>query len=488
MTRWLYFVIIKVVFLFRRTRMSEMLKEECGIFGIYDKSKLGSIASTVYYGLFALQHRGQEAAGIAINHNREINLIKGLGLVSDVFKHKNLGELEGEIAIGHVRYSSGPFKGVENAQPITVNYAKGNLTVAHNGNIINSQAIRKELENQGAIFHSNNDSEIICYLIARERLKCKNIEEAVANVIPMLKGSFSLLVMSPTKLIALRDPLGIRPLCMGKIGDSILFASETCALETVGAKFERHIKPGEIVVVDQDKTFSNLKFCCSKSALCIFEHVYFARPDSTIDGQSVNEARMNAGKLLARQYPVDADLVIGVPDSGLCSAIGYSNESGIPYGTGLIKNRYIGRTFIQPTQAMRERSVALKLNALDSNVRGKRIVMIDDSIVRGTTLKNIVKLLKTAGATEVHVRISSPEFLYPCYYGTDIPDRSCLAAVKWTVDEIRQNIGADTLGFLKLDSIDQIAPDSTSDFCKACFNGKYPTDINNTIDVDLFKN
>lgn len=456
--------------------------EECGIFGIYDKSKAGSIASTVYYGLFALQHRGQEAAGIAVNYNREITLVRGLGLVSDVFKHKDLASMPGDIAIGHVRYSSGPFKGVENAQPITVNYAKGNLTVAHNGNITNSQALRTALENQGAIFHSNNDSEIICYLIARERLKCKTIEEAVANVVPMLKGAFSLLIMSPTKLIALRDPLGIRPLCMGYINESVVFASETCALETVGAKFERDIKPGEILVVSKDDMYSDMRFATDKSALCIFEHVYFARPDSTIDNQSVNEARMNAGKLLAMQYPVDADLVIGVPDSGLCSAIGYSTQSGIPYGTGLIKNRYIGRTFIQPTQAMRERSVALKLNALVSNVKGKRIVMIDDSIVRGTTLKNIVKLLKTAGATEVHVRISSPKFLYPCFYGTDIPDRSCLAAVKWTEEEIRQNLDADTLGFLKLESVKDIAPCSTADFCTACFDGKYPSCVDNTID------
>lgn len=466
--------------------MQGILHEECGLFGIYDKSHLGSIASTVYYGLFALQHRGQESAGIAVNHDRNVTLIKGQGLVSDVFKHTRLGELPGEFAIGHVRYASNENKDAENAQPITVKHRKGNLTVAHNGNITNSKALREALENKGAIFRSTgNDSEIICHLIARERLHTDSIEEAVANVIPMLKGSFSLLIMSPCKLIALRDPLGIRPLCMGHIENSVLFSSESCGLETVGATFDRDLRPGEMVIVSPDEMHSDTRFCSDKSALCIFEHIYFARPDSVIDGQSVNEARINAGRLLAQQHPVEADLVIGVPDSGISSAIGYALESGIPYGVGLIKNRYIGRTFIQPTQAMRERSVALKLNALDSNVKGKRLIMIDDSIVRGTTLKNIVRLLKKAGAKEVHVRISSPKFLYPCYFGTDIPDRDQLAANRYTTEEMRDNMGADSLGFLDLDSVEQIAPCSTVHFCKACFDGNYPCAVDNTVDESL---
>lgn len=466
--------------------MCENLKEECGIFGIYDRSKLGSIASTVYYGLFALQHRGQESAGIAINKDREVSLVKNLGLVNEVFDEKKLSQLEGKFAIGHVRYATESNKGVENCQPFNVKYAKGTITVAHNGNIINSAALRDELEKKGAIFHSNNDCEIICYLIARARLTCGSIEEAVIKVVPMLKGAFSLLIMSANKMLALRDPNGIRPLCIGTIEDSLVFASESCALETVGAKFVRDVLPGEMVIIENDEMRSNKTFCSEKSALCIFEHMYFARPDSTIDGQSVNEARINAGKLLAQQHPVDADLVIGVPDSGLCSAIGYSQESGIPYGLGLVKNRYIGRTFIQPTQAMRERSVALKLNALESNIRGKRIVMIDDSIVRGTTLKNIVKILKKAGASKVHIRISSPHFIYPCYYGTDIPDRKHLACNNFTDEQLCKNMDADSLGFLDLATADQIAPNTTVNFCKACFDGNFPTCIKNTVDKEIF--
>lgn len=467
--------------------MEGILHEECGLFGIYDKSRLGNIASTVYYGLFALQHRGQESAGIAVNDDREVTLIKGLGLVSDVFKDNRLQGVEGDFAIGHVQYSAGGCKGVENAQPISVKYAKGNLTVAYNGNITNAQSLRSALEQKGAIFHSDSASELICHLVARARLESANVEEAVKKILPLLKGAYSLLIMSPRKLIALRDPQGIRPLCIGAIDDSVIFSSETCALETVGAQFVRDVEPGEIVVVTPDQMRSDRTFCGRKQALCIFEHVYFARPDSVIDGQGVNEARILAGRLLARQYPVDADLVIGVPDSGISSAIGYARESGIPYGVGLIKNRYIGRTFIQPTQAMRERSVALKLNALTSNVEGKRIVMIDDSIVRGTTLKNIVRLLKTAGAKEVHVRISSPKFLYPCFFGTDIPSRDQLACNRFTEEELRANMEADSLGFLQLDSVERIAPCSKVGFCKACFDGNYPCAVDDTVDTEIFR-
>lgn len=457
--------------------MTRKLNEECGVFGIYNKANHENIANLVYFGLFALQHRGQESAGIAVNKDKEITLVKNLGLVSEVFNDKNLAHLQGDIAIGHVRYATLGSNTVENAQPISVKYAKGNLTVSMNGTILNAQELRTKLEEEGAIFHTTSDCEVICYLIARKRLKSKSIEEAVEKVIPMLKGAFSMLIMSPRKLIAVRDKYGFRPLCIGRLGESVIFSSETCGLDTVGAEFERDLLPGEMVILTEDGMVSNKKFCGHKGGLCIFEHIYFARPDSVIDGQSVNEARVNAGKMLAKMHPVDADLVIGVPDSGLPSAIGYSLQSGIPYGVGLIKNRYIGRTFIQPTQAMRERSVALKLNTLKSNIEGKRVVMIDDSIVRGTTLANIVKLLKKAGAKEVHVRISSPEFVYPCYFGTDIPSREHLACNKYTHEELREKIGADSLGFLDKNTIDKIAPDSTTAFCKGCFTGKYPCKV-----------
>ncbi|MDE5654136.1 MAG: amidophosphoribosyltransferase [Clostridia bacterium] len=457
--------------------MSDNIKEECGVFGIYDKSRLGNIAQQVYFGLFALQHRGQEAAGIAVNNDREITLVKNMGLVSEVFNDATLAKLHGEIAIGHVRYSTTGNNTPENAQPISVKYAKGNLTVSHNGNITNAKELRDKLEAKGAIFHTTSDSEVISYLIAIQRLKSKSIEEAVEKVFPMLQGAFSLLIMSPRKLIAVRDRYGIRPLCIGKLQDNVVFASESCAFETVGATFERDVRPGEIVVVTEDDMVSNTKYCGHSGGLCIFEHIYTARPDSVIDGQGVNEARMNAGKMLAKIAPADADLVIGVPDSGLPAAIGYSHESGIPYGVGLIKNRYIGRTFIQPTQAMRERSVALKLNTLKSNVEGKRLVMVDDSIVRGTTLANIIKLLKKSGAKEVHVRISSPPFIYPCFFGTDIPSRKDLACNNYTMEELRIKIGADSLAFLDVKTVDKIAPDSTVTFCKGCFTGKYPCKV-----------
>lgn len=457
--------------------MTRKLNEECGVFGIYNKANHENIANLVYFGLFALQHRGQESAGIAVNKDKEITLVKNLGLVSEVFNDKNLAHLQGDIAIGHVRYATLGSNTVENAQPISVKYAKGNLTVSMNGTILNAQELRTKLEEEGAIFHTTSDCEVISYLIARKRLKSKSIEEAVEKVIPMLKGAFSMLIMSPRKLIAVRDKYGFRPLCIGRLGESVIFSSETCGLDTVGAEFERDLLPGEMVILTEDGMVSNKKFCGHKGGLCIFEHIYFARPDSVIDGQSVNEARVNAGKMLAKMHPVDADLVIGVPDSGLPSAIGYSLQSGIPYGVGLIKNRYIGRTFIQPTQAMREKSVALKLNTLKSNIEGKRVVMIDDSIVRGTTLANIVKLLKKAGAKEVHVRISSPEFIYPCYFGTDIPSREHLACNKYTHEELCEKIGADSLGFLDKNTIDKIAPDSTTAFCKGCFTGKYPCKV-----------
>ena len=452
--------------------MSNKLKEECGIFGIYGREN-SDVARVTYFALYALQHRGQESCGMAVNDLDKVVIRKDVGLVSEVFDEKFLNETLGKIAIGHVRYSPNGSTGRENAQPLYTKYIKGDLGIVLNGSISNSEKLRRGLIENGAIFHSTVDTEVIAYLIARERIKSKSVEEAVEKVIPMLEGSFSMLIMSPKKLIAVRDPYGIRPMCMGKKGECLVFASESCALNAIGADFERDVKPGEIIVVTQDSVVYNEKYCGGKTALCIFEHVYFARQDSVIDGQSVYDARLEAGRMLAKQHPVDADMVIGVPDSGICAAIGYSQESKITYGEGLVKNRYIGRTFIQPTQSQREQSVNIKLNVLRNNVKGKRIVMIDDSIVRGTTLKNIVNMLKKAGALEVHVRVSSPPFLWPCFYGTDIGKRSQLAAYKYTLDELRESIGADTLGFLDVNTVTEIARKSNLNFCTACFDGKY---------------
>ncbi|MDE5617879.1 MAG: amidophosphoribosyltransferase, partial [Clostridia bacterium] len=451
----------------------ENIHEECGVFGYYSTTEKSDIARNIYYGLFALQHRGQEACGIAVNKDRVTSCKKGMGLVSEVFNDKMLAEMTGNIGIGHVRYCDAAFNNIENAQPLFVKYVKGTLAIAHNGNLFNAVALRKELENEGALFHSTGDAEIIAYLIARARLKCPTVEDAVAEIIPRLQGSFSLVIMSPTKLIAVRDPNGVRPLCMGRLDKDYIFSSETCGLDTVGATFERDILPGEIVTIHRGEIKSNKTYCTSKGGACIFEHIYTARPDSVIDGQSVNESRILAGRLLAKQHPVEADIVIGVPDSGLSSAIGYSKESGIPYGTGLIKNRYIGRTFILPTQQQRENAVALKLNALRHSIEGKRVVMVDDSIVRGTTIANIVKMLKKNGAKEVHVRVSSPKFLFACYFGTDVPDGKDLACNKYTDEQLLKKIDADSLGFLDVNSLDQIVPDSTTDFCTGCFTGKY---------------
>lgn len=462
-------------------------KEECGVFGIYDKSGK-DCARTIYYALYALQHRGQESCGMAVNDDNHIFCHKDLGLVPDVFSDFIISQIKGNIGIGHVRYSTMGDNTRENAQPLTSKYVKGTLTIAHNGTLTNAAQLRQDLQEQGAIFQTTNDTEAIAYLIARERLTSKSIEEAVAKAALKLEGSFSLVVMSPRKLIALRDPLGIRPLCMGKIGEeTTVFASENCALDAIGAEFERDIQPGEMVVVHPDRT-ETIQYAESKrTALCVFEHVYFARPDSVIDGQSVYEARKQAGRLLARQYPVEADIVFAVPDSGLCAAVGYAEESGIQYDLGLMKNRYVGRTFIQPSQDMRERSVNIKLSPMASCVKGKRVIMVDDSIVRGTTIKNIVAMLKKAGATEVHVRIAAPPFLWPCHYGTDIPDREDLVACHYTEEEIRQNIGADSLGFLKLDSLPEMVPNLKLNFCDACFSGNYPSNVDKASDKNAFE-
>ena len=435
------------------------LHDECGVFGSYDFDG-GDVASTIYYGLFALQHRGQESCGIAVSDTQgpkgKVFSYKDMGLVNEVFDAEKLDKLNGNIGVGHVRYSTAGSSVRENAQPLVLNYVKGTLGMAHNGNLLNAIELREELSYTGAIFQTTIDSEVIAYLIARERLKTSTVEAAVKNSMEKIKGAYSLIVMSPRKLIGARDPFGFKPLCIGKRDNTYFLSSETCALDTVGAEFVRDVLPGEVVTITHNGIESDTSLCQKNTARCIFEYIYFARPDSKIDGMGVYESRINAGRILAKTHPVEADLVVGVPESGNAAALGYSLESGIPYGNAFIKNNYVGRTFIKPKQEQRESSVKVKLNVLSDTVKGKRVIMIDDSIVRGTTSARIVALLKQAGASEVHVRISSPPFLHPCYFGTDIPSEDQLIASGNTVDEICKLIGADSLGYLETDKLSEM--------------------------------
>ena len=447
------------------------IHEECGIFGIHG-SKF--CASDVYYGLFSLQHRGQESCGIATNDDASIECVKGMGLVSDVLSSDKIANLKGDIAIGHVRYSTAGGSVPENAQPIVTQYSKGTLSIAHNGNLTNANELKRELEDQGAIFHTTTDSEVIAYLIAQKRSSNPSVEEAVKEVMGIIKGGYALLVMSPRKLIAARDPFGLKPLVMGKLDDAVIFCSETCALEAVGARFIRDINPGEIVIVengDVRSIDSGLKRPMKK---CVFEYIYFARPDSVIDGISVAEARREAGRILARKHPCDCDIVIGVPESGIDAALGFAAESGITYEKGFVKNSYVGRTFIKPSQEQRKQAVKIKLNPISSVVNGKRVVIIDDSIVRGNTIANQVNMLRNAGAAEVHVRISSPPFMHPCYYGTDVPDEDYLIACQHSIPEICKIIGADSLGYLEPQDLDEMLGGDQFRYCDACFTGDYP--------------
>lgn len=452
------------------------LHEECGVFGVYDFDG-NDVASTIYYGLFALQHRGQESCGIAVSDTEgpkgKVLSYKDMGLVNEVFNPEKLEKLNGNIGVGHVRYSTAGSSIRENAQPLVLNYVKGTLGMAHNGNLLNAVELREELSYTGAIFQTTIDSEVIAYLIARERLNVPTVEDAVLNAMKKIKGAYSLIVMSPRKLIGARDPFGFKPLCIGKRDNAYFLSSETCALDTVGAEFVRDVEPGEVVTITKDGIKSDKTLCQKNTARCIFEYIYFARPDSKIDGMGVYESRINAGKILAKTHPVEADLVVGVPESGNPAALGFAMESGIPYGNAFIKNNYVGRTFIKPKQAQRESSVKVKLNVLKEAVAGKRVVMIDDSIVRGTTSARIVNLLKAAGAKEVHVRISSPPFLHPCYFGTDIPSEDQLIASGHSVDEICKLIGADSLGYLEVDKLSEMICGGTG-FCDACFTGNYP--------------
>ena len=456
------------------------LREECGVFGVYSW-ETSDVASTSYYGLFALQHRGQESCGIVVNDDGVFKDYKDTGLVNDIFTPEIIGRLgEGNIAVGHVRYGTTGSNDRSNTQPIVVNHINGKIALAHNGNLINSGELRRELELEGSIFHTTSDTEVISYIITKERLNTPSIEQAVSAAMNRIKGAYSLVIMSPSKLIAVRDENGFRPLCYGKTQDGrYIVASESCALDAVGAEFIRDIKPGEIVVFDKSGV-RTIEDHCKKSpcSLCVFEYIYFARPDSVIEGCSVHTARQRAGAFLALEHPVQADVVIGVPDSGLDAALGYSKQSGIPYEIGFIKNKYIGRTFIAPGQKSREDKVKIKLNPIAEVARGKRIVMIDDSIVRGTTSARIVKLLREAGAKEIHMRVSAPPFMNPCYYGTDIDSRENLIACKHSVDKIAKLIGVDSLGYLSVESVKKIANGvHGAGYCTACFDGNYPTEI-----------
>lgn len=464
--------------IFIQEELDDHVGEECGVFGMYDFDG-GEVAASIYYGLFSLQHRGQESCGIAVSDTSgpkgKVLSSKDMGLIHEHFTPEILEKLQGNIGVGHVRYSTAGSSTRENAQPLVLNYVKGTLGLAHNGNLINAPELRKELAYTGAIFQTTIDSEVIAYLIARERLNCGSVEEAVGRAMMKIRGAYALVIMSPRKLIGARDPFGFRPLCIGKKDNAYVLSSETCALDTIGAEYVRDVEPGEIVTISPGKGIESNRSMClppEQHARCVFEYIYFARPDSYIDGESVYNARIRAGRFLAMDDPVDADLVVGVPESGNCAAYGYALQSGIPYGQAFVKNTYVGRTFIKPKQKNRQSSVQVKLNALREAVNGKRVIMIDDSIVRGTTSDRIVRMLREAGAKEVHMRVSSPPFLWPCYFGTDVPARDQLIAYERSIEEIRQIIGADSLAYLRIERLSEMV--GGLGVCTGCFTGKYP--------------
>ena len=448
-------------------------KDECGVFGIY-VNKPVDVASVTYYGLYALQHRGQESAGIAVANGEEVKIHKGLGLITEAFNSDNLDylkSLNGNISVGHVRYSTAGAKTVENAQPLLANTKLGPIAMAHNGNLVNADVIRELLEDGGHVFHTSVDSEVLASLIARGSKR--GIERAVVNAISAVRGSFAMVIMTKDKLIGIRDPHGIRPLCLGKIDEGYILSSESCALDSVGAELVRDIEPGEIVVIDSDGVKSIKYSEGTTCQTCAFEYIYFARPDSVIDELDVYNTRVKQGEVLYQEHKIDADLVVAVPDSGIPAAVGYSKASGIPYEMGFVKNRYVGRTFISPSQVLRERAVAVKLNPLKVNVKGKRVILIDDSIVRGTTSKHLIDSLRRAGATEVHFLVASPIVKFPCYFGIDTPYRSELIGANKSVEEIRETIGCDSLGYLSLEGMYE-GFYGRRNFCVGCFNGVYP--------------
>lgn len=450
----------------------DKMEEECGVFGIYSKDR-SEVAQITYYGLYALQHRGQESAGISVSNFGEIVTYKGMGLTADVFTSKTLENLVGNAAIGHVRYSTTGASKLENAQPLESRYKLGQIAVAHNGNLTNAKIIRELLEDGGSTFNTTIDSEVIIKMIARKANG--NVEDAIRSTVGAIKGAYALVILAGNKLVGVRDPYGIRPLCLGinENGDYIL-ASESCAIDAVGGTLIRDILPGEMVIIDENGVKSIKYSENNKKAPCSFEHIYFARPDSIIDGLNVYESRVEAGRLLAKQMKVEADVVIGVPDSGVPAAIGFAEASGIPYAIGLVKNKYIGRTFIKPTQALREQAVMVKLNPLKVNLEGKRVVIIDDSLVRGTTSKILIEIIRKAGAKEVHFRSASPAVKHSCYFGIDTAHREELIASRLSVEEIRKEINADTLDYLTMENM--LKSLKGCNYCVGCFNGEYPVD------------
>lgn len=470
-------------------RMPEKsVQEECGVFGIYKNDENIDIVGKVFNGLYALQHRGQEGAGIAVNDNGDIRCVKNQGMIAEALTEKELKKLGGgQIAIGHVRYRPADQKDVAGIQPLVMRYIKGSLAIAHNGAITNMTQLQESLEQGGAIFQSNSNAELFSYVIASNRLETSSIEDAVLKTMDMVEGAYSIVMLAPSKLIALRDSHGFRPLAIGKMGESWLVSSESCAFDSLGVSFVRDVEPGEMVVIDETGLTSYKQQRTEKRSMCMFEHIYIARPDSVIDGVSVHQFRVNAGIALAKKYPIEADFVCGVPDSGVSSAIGYSQQSGVPYGMAIIKNKYIGRTIATQQKSYNKSLVQIKINVLNAAVKGKRVIVIDDSIVRGTTCAHIVKLLKEAGAKEVHLMVSSPPFYNPCYYGTDIRSVEDLIARKMSAEELREKIGADTLHYLTPDSMKGLAENTKVDFCTACFTGEYPTEIPMEIREDKFR-
>ncbi len=449
---------------------NDKFKDECGVFGIYSNKPM-DVASMVYYGLYALQHRGQESAGIAVSDGETINIHKGMGLITEAFSKENLNELKGSISIGHVRYSTSGDTRIENAQPLLSQSKLGAIAMAHNGTLVNADVIRELLEDGGHIFHTSIDSEVIANLIARGAKK--GIERAIFDAIQAVRGSFAMVILTEDKLIGVRDPHGIRPLCLGKFEDGYVLSSESCALDAIGAELVRDIEPGEIIIID-DKGIKSYKYSeNTQCQTCAFEYIYFARPDSTIDGLDVHYTRVRAGEELYKEHKIEADVVVAVPDSGIPAAIGYSKASGIPYDTGFVKNRYVGRTFITPSQEIREKAVAVKLNPLKVNISGKRVILIDDSIVRGTTSKHLVDSLRRAGAKEVHFLVASPIVKFPCYFGIDTPYRSQLIGAEKSIEEINETIGADSLGYLSMEGMYKCFKNDC-EYCVGCFNGIYP--------------
>ena len=467
---------------------ADKVHEECGVFGIYSQKTGADAAAQVYLALFALQHRGQESCGIAVCDEGVIGYHRDTGLVPEVFTPEILDKLgQGNIAVGHVRYAfTDRAKGRSNAQPLVVRHIKGTMAIALNGSLTNAAELLERLELSGAIFHSTNDAEVLSYMITKARLNTGSIENAVKEALKEITGAYSLLVMSPKKLIAARDPRGFRPLCVGMLDGDYLIASESCALDSLGAAFLRDVEPGEIIVIDENGLRCVQEGTGKPTGLCVFEFIYFARQDSIIEGVSVHEARRKAGEFLALEHPVKADVVIGVPESGIDAAMGYAGFSEIPFGMGFTKNRYVGRTFIQPAMRERERAVGIKLNAIAATVKDKRVVMIDDSIVRGTTTGKIIKLLRDAGAAEVHVRISAPPFMHPCYFGIDAYSRENLIACKMSIDEICAHIGADSLAYLSAERVTRIAGESGCGFCAGCFTGEYPIPKPEKVNWDKF--